>query len=174
MAAAPLPQVNPTSFQPLKKNTQSEPIIYGGVASKQAASLDQFPTSSSMLTAPMMKPTNFHSFLDQTHSEPIIPNAMANVKPINLFDINVECTPAKKAKTLDLMTQMPGVKATVDGPDGRKIEGHLSQWLNGQVVIVCHCHGSYLTPEEFLEHAGRTNVENPMQHITVCFSPKAL
>ncbi|OMO53138.1 hypothetical protein CCACVL1_28861 [Corchorus capsularis] len=86
--------------------------------------------------------------------------------------------PTKKAKLsnndciqhdgIDVMKKMPSVTTTGDGPNGRKIEGFLYKYLKGQVSIVCVCHGSFLSPEEFVKHAGRKDVTNPMKHINVC------
>ncbi|GMJ05811.1 LITTLE NINJA, ABI five binding protein 2 [Hibiscus trionum] len=85
--------------------------------------------------------------------------------------------PTKKAKLpngriqddgMAIMKQMPSVTTTGDGPNGRKIEGILYKYNKEQVHIVCVCHGKFLSPEEFVMHAGGTDVANPMKHITVC------
>ncbi|KAF3438059.1 hypothetical protein FNV43_RR20815 [Rhamnella rubrinervis] len=68
---------------------------------------------------------------------------------------------------MDVMNKMPSVTTTGDGPNGRKIEGFLYKYTKSQVSIVCVCHGSFLTPAEFVRHAGGTDVENPMKHINV-------
>lgn len=84
--------------------------------------------------------------------------------------------PSKKVKItngivldngMDVMTKMPSVAATGDGPNGRKIEGFLYKYTRSQVSIVCLCHGSFLSPAEFIRHAGGTDVANPMKHIKV-------
>ncbi|XP_022738150.1 ninja-family protein AFP3-like [Durio zibethinus] len=86
--------------------------------------------------------------------------------------------PTKKAKLsngyyiqddgMDVMKKMPSVTTTGDGPNGRKIEGFLYKYMKGQVSIVCVCHGNFLSPEEFVKHAGGKDVTNPMKHINVC------
>ncbi|KAG2675528.1 hypothetical protein I3760_12G007500 [Carya illinoinensis] len=68
---------------------------------------------------------------------------------------------------MDVMRQMPSVTTTGDGPNGKKIEGVLYKYTRGQVSIVCVCHGSFLSPAEFVEHAGGKDVKNPMKHINV-------
>ncbi|MBA0689349.1 hypothetical protein Goari_007081 [Gossypium aridum] len=66
------------------------------------------------------------------------------------------------------MKEMPSVTTTGDGPNGRKIQGFLYKYTKGQVCIVCVCHGNFLSPEEFVRHAGTKDVTNPMKHINVC------
>ncbi|XVE54684.1 hypothetical protein DITRI_Ditri03aG0101800 [Diplodiscus trichospermus] len=112
-------------------------------------------------------------------AEPAITfNTISNEKPIKLkHDETRPENPTKKAKLsnsciqdggMEVMNKMPSVTATGDGPNGRKIEGFLYKYLKGQVSIVCVCHGSFLSPEEFVKHAGGKDVTNPMKHINVC------
>ncbi|KAK3150163.1 hypothetical protein QOZ80_3AG0229600 [Eleusine coracana subsp. coracana] len=54
-----------------------------------------------------------------------------------------------------MMEDMPMVLSKVEGPNGKRIEGFLYRYKNGEDVrIVCVCHGSFLTPAEFVKHAG--------------------
>ncbi|XP_050224844.1 ninja-family protein 2-like isoform X2 [Mercurialis annua] len=85
--------------------------------------------------------------------------------------------PFKKAKLMsnvfevtgmEVMKEMPSVTTTGDGPYGRKIEGFLYKYKQGEVGIVCVCHGRFLSPAEFVRHAGGYDVANPMRRITVC------
>lgn len=63
---------------------------------------------------------------------------------------------------------MPCVSTKGNGPNGTKIEGFLYKYKKGEEVrIVCVCHGDFLTPAEFVRHAGGGNVDNPMRHIVV-------
>ncbi|KAK8604584.1 hypothetical protein V6N13_099520 [Hibiscus sabdariffa] len=84
--------------------------------------------------------------------------------------------PTKKAKLYNsgiqddgmaLMKTMPSVTTTGGGPGGRKIEGILYKYTKEQVIIVCVCHAKFLSPEEFVKHAGGKDVANPMKHINV-------
>ncbi|KAK8511699.1 hypothetical protein V6N13_029291 [Hibiscus sabdariffa] len=84
--------------------------------------------------------------------------------------------PTKKAKIYNngiqddgmaLMKTMPSVTTTGGGPGGRKIEGILYKYTKEQVIIVCVCHAKFLSPEEFVKHAGGKDVANPMKHINV-------
>ncbi|CAL9115972.1 unnamed protein product, partial [Musa textilis] len=67
-----------------------------------------------------------------------------------------------------MMEKMPFVSTKGDGPNGRRIEGFLYKYGMGEEVrIVCVCHGSFLTPAEFVKHAGGGDVANPLRHIVV-------
>lgn len=68
--------------------------------------------------------------------------------------------------------EMPCVFTQGDGPNGRVIEGILYKYGRGeQVKIMCVCHGSFLSPAEFVKHAGGTDVDHPLKHIVVKPSP---
>ncbi|KAI7728956.1 hypothetical protein M8C21_020052 [Ambrosia artemisiifolia] len=69
-----------------------------------------------------------------------------------------------QSNTLD----MPCVFTQGDGPSGRRIDGILYKYGKGEEVkIMCVCHGSFLTPAEFVRHAGGTDVVHPLKHIVV-------
>ncbi|KAJ0980173.1 hypothetical protein J5N97_008428 [Dioscorea zingiberensis] len=71
-----------------------------------------------------------------------------------------------------MMEEMPCVTTKGDGPNGRRIEGFLYKYRKGEEVrIVCVCHGSFLTPAEFVRHAGGGDVTNPLRQIVVTPSP---
>lgn len=72
-----------------------------------------------------------------------------------------------KGDVMEKLRQMPTVTTTGDGPNGKRIEGFLYKYRSGEVCIVCVCHGNFLTPKEFVIHAGGKEVANPMKHITV-------
>lgn len=66
-----------------------------------------------------------------------------------------------------MMQEMPCV-CTKGLPNGKRVEGFLYKYRKGEEVrIVCVCHGSFLTPAEFVKHAGGGNVANPLRHIVV-------
>ncbi|GLU01819.1 hypothetical protein SLE2022_191030 [Rubroshorea leprosula] len=72
----------------------------------------------------------------------------------------------------NILEDMPCVSTTGDGPDGKRIEGFLYRYGKGEEVrIVCVCHGSFLSPAEFVKHAGGGDVEHPLKHIVVNPSP---
>ncbi|RZS15811.1 hypothetical protein BHM03_00047704 [Ensete ventricosum] len=75
----------------------------------------------------------------------------------------------------DMMLDMPSVSTGGDGPNGRRIEGFLYKYRDGEDVrIVCICHGRFFTPAEFVKHGGGGDVAHPLRHIVVKPSPSAL
>lgn len=63
---------------------------------------------------------------------------------------------------------MPCVFTKGDGPNGRRIEGILYKYGKGEEVrIMCVCHGNFLSPAEFVKHAGGGDVAHPLRHIVV-------
>nr|GMD29581.1 ninja-family protein AFP3-like [Ipomoea batatas] len=66
------------------------------------------------------------------------------------------------------MEDMPCVFTKGDGPNGKRIDGILYKYGKGQEVrIMCVCHGSFLSPAEFVKHAGGTDVTHPLKHIVI-------
>ncbi|XVF54434.1 hypothetical protein PTKIN_Ptkin05aG0180000 [Pterospermum kingtungense] len=117
-------------------------------------------------------------------SKPIKPEPVfafettSNEKSVKLkSDETSSKNPTKKARLsngcimqdceMEVIKKMPSVTTTGDGPNGRKIEGFLYKYMKGQVSIVCVCHGNFLSPKEFVKHAGGKDVTNPMKHINV-------
>ncbi|KAI3714323.1 hypothetical protein L1987_72920 [Smallanthus sonchifolius] len=71
-------------------------------------------------------------------------------------------------KEMGSMEDMPCVFTQGDGPNGRVVEGILYKYGKGeQVKIMCVCHGSFLSPAEFVKHAGGTDFLHPLKHIVV-------
>ncbi|KAG9439078.1 hypothetical protein H6P81_019243 [Aristolochia fimbriata] len=68
----------------------------------------------------------------------------------------------------NVMEEMPCVSTRGCGPNGRRIEGFLYRFRKGEEVrIVCVCHGNFLSPAEFVKHAGGGDVQYPLKHIVV-------
>ncbi|XP_022733979.1 ninja-family protein AFP1-like [Durio zibethinus] len=66
------------------------------------------------------------------------------------------------------MEDMPCVFTKGEGPDGKRIEGILYKYGKGEEVrIMCVCHGDFLSPAEFVKHAGGGDVDHPLRHIVV-------
>ncbi|CAL0315238.1 unnamed protein product [Lupinus luteus] len=66
------------------------------------------------------------------------------------------------------MENMPCVFTKGDGPNGKRIEGILYKYGKGEEVrIMCVCHGDFLSPAEFVKHAGGGDVANPLRHIVI-------
>lgn len=73
-----------------------------------------------------------------------------------------------KEMVKNLLEDMPSVSTKGEGPNGKRIQGFLYRYGKGEEVrILCVCHGSFLTPAEFVKHAGGADVANPLQHIVV-------
>ncbi|KAI9077231.1 hypothetical protein K1719_040802 [Acacia pycnantha] len=71
-----------------------------------------------------------------------------------------------------LLTKMPYVSTTGNGPNGKRVNGFLYRYNNSEVSIVCVCHGSTFTPAGFVQHAGGTpDISHPERHITVINPP---
>ncbi|OIT05821.1 PREDICTED: ninja-family protein AFP3-like [Nicotiana attenuata] len=72
----------------------------------------------------------------------------------------------------NFMLNMPCVSTKGDGPNGKKVDGFLYRYKKGEEVrIVCVCHGNFLSPAEFVKHAGGSDVANPLKHIVVNPAP---
>lgn len=66
------------------------------------------------------------------------------------------------------LEEMPCVFTKGDGPNGRRVDGILYKYGKGEEVrIMCVCHGNFLSPAEFIKHAGGTDVTHPLKHIVV-------
>ncbi|CAI9761819.1 unnamed protein product [Fraxinus pennsylvanica] len=73
-----------------------------------------------------------------------------------------------KESGMNMMQDMPGVFTKGDGPNGRRVDGILYKYGKGEEVrIMCICHGSFLSPAEFVKHAGGSDVDQPLKHIVV-------
>ncbi|XP_062106491.1 ninja-family protein AFP3-like [Humulus lupulus] len=73
-----------------------------------------------------------------------------------------------KEMVRNVMEDMPCVSTTGVGPNGKRIEGFLYRYSKGEEVrIVCVCHGSFLSPAEFVKHAGGGDTDHPLKHIVV-------
>lgn len=87
------------------------------------------------------------------------------------FDVRGNQSSKNGAKEImrNVLEDMPCVSTTGVGPNGKRIEGFLYRYRKGEEVrIVCVCHGSFLSPIEFVKHAGGGGeVEHPLKHIVV-------
>ncbi|KAH9291365.1 hypothetical protein KI387_043444, partial [Taxus chinensis] len=69
-----------------------------------------------------------------------------------------------------LLQTLHRVTTTGVGPKGITISGILS-YSSNQVRIVCVCHGTQMSPAEFVQHAGSTDISNPERNIVVTPMP---
>ncbi|RZC60989.1 hypothetical protein C5167_022736 [Papaver somniferum] len=132
----------------------------------------------------MRSPMSSQSFKEHIEQKPVMPPAPTtpSEKPSSGTDVKMENTsyspPNKVAETgsremgMKMMEEMPCVSTKGYGPNGKRIEGFLYKYRKGEEVrIVCVCHGSFLTPAEFVKHAGGIDVTHPLRHITVSQTP---
>ncbi|XP_031404560.1 ninja-family protein AFP3-like isoform X2 [Punica granatum] len=90
--------------------------------------------------------------------------------PKGSMPTNGHRSPAKGGAGMgkNVLEEMPYVFTKGSGPDGKRVEGFLYRYRKGdEVRIVCVCHGSFLSPAEFVRHAGGGDVTHPMRHIVV-------
>ncbi|RZC58490.1 hypothetical protein C5167_005793 [Papaver somniferum] len=128
-------------------------------------------------------PMNSQSYQEGIEQKPIIPPppTAPSEKQRTGTDVKMESpsySPPKATETgsremgMKMMEEMPCVSTTGNGPNGKRIEGFLYKYRKGEEVrIVCVCHGSFLTPAEFVKHAGGIDVTHPLRHITVSQTP---
>ncbi|KAK8586797.1 hypothetical protein V6N13_085819 [Hibiscus sabdariffa] len=147
-----------------------------GSGSSGISELESQPPQGTYKCPGPRSPTSVQS-ATQTEQKPnIIPGKILTQKSENLAGIaakNQHNQPAVdeksvKATVRNIMEDMPCVSTTGDGPNGKRIEGFLYRYKKGEEVrIVCVCHGSFLSPAEFVKHAGGSDVEHPLKHIVV-------
>lgn len=73
-----------------------------------------------------------------------------------------------------MMEEMPMVFSRLEGPNARRIDGFLYKFGKANDVrIVCVCHGNFLTPKEFVKHAGGGDDDllHPLRHIIINKQP---
>lgn len=95
-------------------------------------------------------------------------NACQTSRPENLSKKLDRRNSRGREMALNAYEDMPCVFTKGDGPNGRKVEGILYRYGKGEEVrIMCVCHGSFLSPAEFVKHAGGGDVDHPLKHIVV-------
>ncbi|WVZ57281.1 hypothetical protein U9M48_007686 [Paspalum notatum var. saurae] len=117
--------------------------------------------------------TNQNSMLPPTKVAEKPPNGTATEQPRlrTLGSLTTRTSSTSDIRKL-MMEDMPMVSSKVEGPNAKRIDGFLYRYKKGEDVrIVCVCHGSFLTPAEFVKHAGGGDVSNPLRHIVVNPSP---
>ncbi|XP_050913963.1 ninja-family protein AFP2 isoform X2 [Lathyrus oleraceus] len=110
-------------------------------------------------------------FLEDLSSSKIA-GPQSKPKTVNLFEGSSSSKIAgaqnKTKAARNPLDDMPSVTTKGNGPNGKRIEGFLYKYGRGKDVrIVCVCHGSFLTPAEFVKHAGGGDVPNPLKQIVV-------
>lgn len=131
-------------------------------------------TSAPMEVAPVAPATQA---ANNRGKQPLVPRSDTDPLPISSSEKTDSESVAKKMRLMkemgledgiELLKQMPAV--AYKAAEMKRTEGFLYRYREGEISIVCNCHGTFLTPAEFVEHAGGADVDNPMKYITVCSS----
>lgn len=122
------------------------------------------PTGASLLPDEQKSPV--------TQGEAIVAETSGKIAVATMGNENNKqhSAPQNRPKDIvrNLLEDMPSVSTKGEGPNGKRIEGFLYRYGKGEEVrILCVCHGSFLTPAEFVKHAGGVDVANPLKHIVV-------
>jgi len=127
------------------------------------------------------KPASVHSLPPRVEQKPVPTNGSTTDKAggagvenptTNKVTVVAHKNGNEESVMKSMMVDMPCVSTKGDGPNGKRIEGFLYRYNKGEEVkIVCVCHGSFLSPAEFVKHAGGDDVAHPLRQIVVCTSP---
>ncbi|XVF16759.1 hypothetical protein REPUB_Repub10bG0059900 [Reevesia pubescens] len=121
-------------------------------------------------------PTSVQSEAETEQKPIIIPGKLLTQKSEKLAGFVTENQPSqpavakKRVKEVvrNILEDMPCVSTIGVAPNGNRIEGFLYRYTKCEEVrIVCVCHGSFLSPAEFVKHAGGGDVAHPLKHIVV-------
>ncbi|XVF14404.1 hypothetical protein REPUB_Repub09cG0056000 [Reevesia pubescens] len=147
-----------------------------GSGSSGISELESQPAQGTYKFPEARSPTSVQSGAETEQKSIIIPGKLLTQKSEKLAGVATENQPSqpvvaeKKVKEVvrNILEDMPCVSTTGDGPNGKRIEGLLYRYRKGEEVrIVCVCHGSFLSPAEFVKHAGGSDVAHPLKHIVV-------
>ncbi|XVE68303.1 hypothetical protein DITRI_Ditri09bG0056700 [Diplodiscus trichospermus] len=147
-----------------------------GSGSSGISELESQPSQGTYKCPEARSPTSMQS-VAETEQKPInIRGTISTQKSVKFTGVATENQPSqpavaeKRVKEVvrNILEDMPCVSTTGDGPNGKRIEGFLYRYRKGEEVrIVCVCHGSFLSPAEFVKHAGGGDVAHPLKHIVV-------
>ncbi|KAE8691576.1 Ninja-family protein AFP3 [Hibiscus syriacus] len=140
-----------------------------GSGSSGISELESQPPQETQRCPNARSPTSVQ-LATETEQKPILnPGKTVTQKSEKLAGVgNQPSEAAVGEKKMNIVEDMPCVSTTGDGPNGKKIEGFLYRYRKGEEVkIVCVCHGSFLSPAEFVKHAGGRDAEHPLRRIVV-------
>ncbi|CAF2062925.1 BnaC06g30430D [Brassica napus] len=99
----------------------------------------------------------------QQHQQGAMAMPNNGLRRLSSVDMRIEPPPQGNGKK-----EMPCVFTRGDGPNGKRVDGILYRYGNGEEVkIMCVCHGDILSPADFVKHAGGPHVDHPLRHIIV-------
>ncbi|XVF60687.1 hypothetical protein PTKIN_Ptkin08bG0068200 [Pterospermum kingtungense] len=147
-----------------------------GSGSSGISELESHPAQGAYKCPEARSPTSVPSATETEQKPMVVPGTILTQKSEKLGGVATENQPSqpavakKKVKEVmrNIFEDMPCVSTKGDGPNGKRIEGFLYRYRKGEEVrIVCVCHGSFLSPAEFVKHAGGGDVAHPLKHIVV-------
>ncbi|MED6145036.1 hypothetical protein PIB30_021183 [Stylosanthes scabra] len=138
---------------------------HGDPCHEGGESSSKIKAASSSSSSP--SPSQVHQEHDSKKSQQPTLQEMPQAKRIKTKKPPPSSSCVNGGDAMEILRQIPSVSTRGDGPSGKRIEGILYKYNRGQVCIVCVCHGRFLSPSEFVMHAGGKPVDNPMKHITV-------
>ncbi|AAF67775.1 unknown protein; 57564-56338 [Arabidopsis thaliana] len=128
----------------------------GGRAAGSSSSVSELETKASSDEARSLPSTTQPQ--QETTTKPT-----NRLRRLSSVDMNMKMEPQGKGKS-----EMPCVFTKGDGPNGKRVDGILYRYGSGEEVrIMCVCHGDFLSPADFVKHAGGPHVDHPLRHIVV-------
>ncbi|KAG7658954.1 Ethylene-responsive binding factor-associated repression [Arabidopsis suecica] len=128
----------------------------GGRAAGSSSSVSELETKASSDEARSLPSTTQQQ--QETTTKPT-----NRLRRLSSVDMNMKMEPQGKGKS-----EMPCVFTKGDGPNGKRVDGILYRYGSGEEVrIMCVCHGDFLSPADFVKHAGGPHVDHPLRHIVV-------
>ncbi|CAO2813830.1 unnamed protein product [Amaranthus hypochondriacus] len=142
------------------------PLSQGSSGSSEFDSRSYTPPLSGMNRSTEAKSPQSVQSLDQNEHKSVSSKVQHEHKPPKLDPTRSISGTGEMVR--NLLADMPCVSTKGDGPHGKRIDGFLYRYKKREEVrIVCVCHGNFLTPAEFIKHAGGGDVEHPLRHIVV-------
>ncbi|XP_022750731.1 ninja-family protein AFP3-like [Durio zibethinus] len=147
-----------------------------GSGSSGISEFESQPAQGAYKNPQARSPTSVQSAAETQQKPIIIPGKIMAQKSEKLAGVVTKNQPCQSAVAEErvkevvrnILEDMPCVSTTGDGPNGKRVEGFLYRYRKGEEVrIVCVCHGSFLSPAEFVKHAGGGDVAHPLKHIVV-------
>ncbi|KAM1122252.1 hypothetical protein ACFX13_003879 [Malus domestica] len=151
------------SSQSIQENTEpvSNSLESNSEGNEQKLNPKTEPKSETAEASPTPKPIS----PKQEYSPPIPP--LKEVTKTDPIAKPPKPQISKNGSSTVSLPQMPYVSTTGTGPNGKTVHGFLYRYTNSEITIVCVCHGTTFSPSEFVQHAGGTDVSQPLRHITV-------
>ncbi|KAL1218484.1 Ninja-family protein AFP1 [Cardamine amara subsp. amara] len=143
----------------LRQHSAGLDSLQGGGAGGSCSSVSELETKSHQASSEEARSLP-SSTQQQDEKATTKPNRLRRLSSV---DINMKMEPQGKSKS-----EMPCVFTKGDGPNGKRVDGILYRYGNGEEVrIMCVCHGEFLSPADFVKHAGGSHVDHPLRHIVV-------